>query len=199
MDVFRNSLQASEVDQLVHGMAGFLHVIRIDDNAVALEAIADGNHLATVIIERIGVRGPFLGNGSAGEIHREIAPFLHAVDISNHEQCRRAGFSHLVVEGLVVGTGSRGDHFHRNAGSFRILRGQRLGVLVQFRFEVQPVNRSAFRESGAYHCKDHCQCKQDTENLLHSCSPSVCVIWSLETLPMPSEGILSCFILIVNP
>ena len=44
----------------------------VDDDAVALEAVADGDQTAVLIIEVVGIGGELVSNGSTGEIHSKF-------------------------------------------------------------------------------------------------------------------------------
>ncbi len=122
--------------------AELIQQVEVDDNAVALVAVADRNKLAVLVIDivRIGVQ---LGlDGGAGQIQRVIRPIARGGGIADNKQRRRRGFVHLGGQLLVIGAGRGGNHLDGNAG----FRGVHFGNLLQhrigFRLEVQPVYRA---------------------------------------------------------
>ena len=139
-DVFHNSLQGLEVGDLVDGVAGFSKQGLVDDDAVALVAIADGAELAVCVIEHVSVGAQLVSNGSAGQVQAVLAPGVHSGGVADNEQGGCVGLVHLGGEGLVVGAGSGGDDLYGNAGLFGVHLGDLLQSLVGFGLEVQPVD-----------------------------------------------------------
>ena len=140
VDVLHHSLQGGEVLDLVHGVAGLLHQVGVDDDAVALVAVADGHQLAGLVIEVVGVGVQLVGDGGAGQVHGVVAPVSHAGGVADDEQGGRRVFIHLGGEGLLIGAGGGGDHLDGHTGLVGVGLGQVLGGLVQLGLEVQPVD-----------------------------------------------------------
>ncbi len=140
VDVLGHGLQAVKVGDLVHGVAGLLHQIGVDDDAVALVAVADGHQLAGLVIEVVGVGVQLVGNSGAGEVHGVVGPVLHAGLVADDEQGGGIGLIHLRVELLVVGAGGGGDHLDLHAGLLGVELGHVLEHLVGLGLEVEPVD-----------------------------------------------------------
>ena len=62
VDIFRNSFQTFEVLDLIHGVTGRFDEVRIDNDAVAFIAVADGDELSVFRIQVVGVRIQLIGD-----------------------------------------------------------------------------------------------------------------------------------------
>ena len=171
VDVLSDSLQALEVDQLVHAVAGSLDQVGVDDDAVALEAVADGDQAAVLIIEVVGVGVQLIGDGGVGQVHGELAPLLDAGLVADDEEGGRGGLVHLGGQGLAVGAGSGGDDLDGDTGLLGVHLGKALSGLVQFGLEVQPVDRAFISSVGgtadSSQSEDHDQGQNQCDDLFH--------------------------------
>ena len=140
VDVFHNGLQGRKVLDLVHAVAGLFHEVGVDDDAVALIAVADGAELAVSVAQLIGVGVELLGDRGVGQIEAELAPLLHGVLVAHDEEGGSGFLLHLGHELLVVGAGSSRDDLDGNAGLLRIHLGDLLQGVVRLGLEVQPVD-----------------------------------------------------------
>ena len=144
VDVFRNSFQAFEIGDLVHGMAGFLDQIRISDDAVALIAITDRDQLAVFIVQIVGICIQLVGDRRICQIHRVVSPVFYTGLIADNKQCRRRGLIHFGIQRLAVCTLSSRNDFDIDACRLFVIRCDLLQDLIRFRLEVQPVNGTFF-------------------------------------------------------
>ena len=140
VDVLGDRLEAGEVLQLVHAVPRLLDEVGIDDDAVALEAVADGDQLAAVVIQVVGVGVELLGDRRAGQVERVVAPVLDGVGVADDEQGRRRALIHLGGQGLAVGAGGGGDDLDVDAGLVLVERGELLQRVVGLGLEVQPID-----------------------------------------------------------
>ena len=143
VDILSNSLQTCEVLDLVHGVTRLLDEGGVDDDAVALIAVADGNELAVLIIEVVSVGIEFLRDRGVLQIKSEIAPVLDALLVADDKQSGSLGLVHLSGKGGAVGAGSRGNDLDLYALRLGVLLREILQGLVELRLEVQPVNGAA--------------------------------------------------------
>ena len=189
VDILGNGLQTVKVLDLVHAVTGLLDEVGVDDDAVALVAVADGDQTAVRVIEVVGVGAQLLGDGGAGQIHGKLAPLLDAGLVADDEEGGRGALVHLGGERLAVAAGGGGDDLHGDTGLLGILGGQRLGGLIQLRLEVQPVNGTLIRSKsgGACQRKDQDQRQHKRDCLFHVCSYSFFFIFG----PNGSEILLS--------
>ena len=139
-DVFHNGLQGVKVGDLGDVVACLSQQSLVDDDAVALVAVADGAELSVRIIEHVLVGVQLIGNGGAGEIQAVVAPGVNSGLVANHEHGGGLTLVHLGGQGIVVGTGGSGDNLDRNTGLLGVHGGQLLQSLVRFGLEVQPVD-----------------------------------------------------------
>ena len=168
MDVLGDGLQALEVHELVQAVAGGLEEVAIDDDAVALEAVADGDQAAVLVIEVVGVGVQLIGDGGVGQVHGELAPLLDTGLVADDEEGGRGGLVHLGGQRLAVGAGSGGDDLDGNAGLLGVHGGQLLGSLVQLGLEVQPIDRTGIRGGGrSRQREDHDQGQRECDDLFH--------------------------------
>ena len=166
----------------------------VDDDAVALVAVADGAELAVSIVEHVLVGVQLIGHRGAGEIQAVVAPGVNSGLVANHEHGGGLALVHLGGQGLVVGAGGRGDDLDGDAGLLGVHGGQFLQSLVRFGFEVQPIDRTfgggGFGSRGlsggclgggggggtaaGAQSKHHYQCQKHCDGLFHfSFSPFV--------------------------
>ena len=142
MDVLSNGLEAVEVFDFVHCVACSLNVIGVNNDAVALVAVADGNELAVSVFE-VEVFGlELFCDSCVGEVESILVPILNALLVADYEQCRRIGLIHFSGKGLSVCTRSSGNDLNVYALSFLVLLSKALEGLVELGLEVQPVNRT---------------------------------------------------------
>ena len=140
MDVVSDSLQGSEVLDLVDGVAGLLQQSLVDDDAVGLEAVADGLQLAGIVVEVELVGGQLTGDGGAGQIQSVLVPVLQAGLVADVVDGGSLGLGHLSGQGVGVGTGSGGDDLDGNAGGLGVELRQLLHGAVSLGLEVQVVD-----------------------------------------------------------
>ncbi len=149
MDVLHHGLQPVKVLDFVHAVAGLLYQVGVDDDAVALIAVADGDQLAGFVIKVVSVRVQLVGNGGAGEIQRVVRPVLYTGLVADNEHGGGIGFVHLGVELLVIGARSGGHDLHVHAGLFLVQLRHVLEHFIRFGLEVQPVDRTAGGRRGS--------------------------------------------------
>jgi len=144
MDTLGDLLQALKVLDVVHLVAGSLDQIGVDDDAVALVAVADRHQVAILVIQVVGIGVQLVGNGGILQVQSIILPVLHGVLVADNKQRGGIALVHLGQQGLVVSTGSGGDNLHVNAGLVLVHGGNFLQHLVRLGLEVQPIDRTFF-------------------------------------------------------
>ena len=140
VDVLGDGLEGLKVGDVAQGVAGLLQKVFVDDDAVALVAVADGAELAVSVIEVVGVGVQLVGNVGAAQVIAVVAPGLNSGLVAHDEQRRGSGLVHLGGQGLVVGAGSGGHDGDGHAGLLGVHGGDLLQGLVGFGLEVQPVD-----------------------------------------------------------
>ena len=140
VDVLHHGLQRLEVLDVLYLVAGLLHQVGVDDDAVALVAVADGHQVALVIVQGVLIGGQLLGDGAVLQVHGVVLPVLHRGLVADDEQGGGIGLVHLGVQGLAVGAGGGGDHLHGHAGLVGVHLGHFLENAVGLRLEVEPVD-----------------------------------------------------------
>ena len=140
VDVLHHGLEGFKVLDVLHLVAGLLHQVGVDDDAVALVAVADGHQLAVLVIEVVGVGVQLVGDGGAGQVQGVVGPVAHAGLVAHVEDGGGLALAHLGVQGLAVGAGGGGDDLHRHAGLLGVHLGHVVEHLVGLRLEVEPVD-----------------------------------------------------------
>ncbi len=140
VDVLGDLLEGVEVGDVGEGVAGLLQQILVDDDAVALIAVADGAELAVVVIEVVGVGAQLVGDVGAGQVVAVVAPGADGGLVADDEHRRGFGLVHLGGQGLVVGAGGGGQNGDGHAGLLGVHAGDLLQRGVSLGLEVQPVN-----------------------------------------------------------
>ena len=191
VDVLGDGLETLKVLQLVHAVAGLLDQVGVDDDAVALEAVADGDQLAVLIVEVVGVGVQLVGDGGARQVEGIVAPVADGVGVADDVQRRGIALIHLGGQGLAVGAGSGGDDLDVDALLFLVQLGDLLERVVGLRLEVQPVDRAGLAAGGGRRgalgagagrrgfglaaagneSQGHDHCENKCKNLFHDKSP----------------------------
>ena len=140
VDVLGDGLEGLKVGDVAQGVAGLLQKVFVDDDAVALVAVADGAELAVSVVEVVGIGVQLVGNVGAGEIVAVVAPGLNSGLVAHDEQRRGSGLVHLGGQGLVVGAGSGGHNGDGHTGLLGVHGGDLLQRSVGLGLEVQPVD-----------------------------------------------------------
>ena len=178
VDVLGDGFEAVKVLQLVHAVARRLDERGVDDDAVALEAVADGDELAVFIIEVIGVGVELLGDGRARQIERIVRPVPDGIDVAHDVERGGIALIHLGGERLVVRAGGGGDDLHLDAGLFLVQVGDLMERLVGLGLEVEPVDRAGLGGgsralllllAAGGKREEHEQGKRDCKSFFHNC------------------------------
>ena len=140
MDVLSDGLESLKVRDVAKRVAGLFEQVFIDDDAVALIAVADGAELAVGVIEVVGVGVELVGNGGAAQVIAVVAPGVDSGLVAHDEQRRGSGLVHLGGQGLVVGAGSGGHNGDGHTGLLGVHGGDLLQRSVGLGLEVQPVD-----------------------------------------------------------
>ena len=139
-DGLSNFLQGGEILDVVSSEAGLLHQSGVDDDAVALIAVADGAQLAVLIIDVVSVGVQLVVDGGALQVQAVVGPVLGSSGVTHDEDGGSLFLVHLGGQGGVVLTGSGGNDLDLHTG----LLGVQLGDLGQdflgLGLEVQPVH-----------------------------------------------------------
>ena len=150
VDVFGNGLQGLEVGDVGDVITGVLQKLLVDDDAVALVAVADGAELAILVIEVVSVGGQLVCNRGAGQIVAVVAPGGDGCLVADDEQRGHLALIHLGGQGLVVRAGSGSHDRDGNTGLLGVHGGDLLQHFVGFRLEVQPVDGAGSCRSGFF-------------------------------------------------
>ena len=184
VDVLHDGLQRFEVGDLVQLVAGLLEEVHIDDDAVALIAVADGAELAVLIIDVVGIGVQLVGDLGAGEIQAVVGPGVGAGLVAHDEQGGRVGLVHLSGQGLRIGAGSGGDHVHGDAGLLGVELRDLLKNFIGFGLEVQPVDGAILRVGHGDQSEHEAQNESQSKDLLHCC-----IYLSFFYSPSMAEGV----------
>ena len=183
MDGLSNFLQSLEVLDVVFSEASLLQQLLVDDDAVALVAVADGTNLALSILQDIGVGVQLVEDVGIGQIQAVLAPSLDGGSVTDDEHGGSLGLVHLCGQSLVVGTGSSGDDLDGNTGLLGVHSGQLLQSLIGLGLKVQPVDGTGVLgcAAGKQTC-DHQASQQQSNQLFHVFS-SIIVIYAIRQMP----------------
>ena len=141
VDVLDDGLQRGEVLDVVNAVAGGLDELGVGDDAVALEAVADGDELAAGVIQVVVLGVEQLGDGAVLEVHRVVAPLLDAILVADDEEGRSRGLVHLGGQGLLIGARGGRDDLDLDVGvGGHVVAGKLLQRLVKLGLEVEPVD-----------------------------------------------------------
>ena len=138
VDVLRNGLEGLKVGDVAELIAGLRQQILVDDDAVALIAVADGAELAVGVVEVVGVGGQLTRDGGAGQVVAVVAPGVHGGLVADDEHRGRRFLIHRGGQGLVVGAGRGGLDGDGHTGLFGVHGGDLLQGAVRLGLEVQP-------------------------------------------------------------
>ena len=140
VDVVSDSLQGSEVGDLVDGVAGLLKQSLVDDDAECFVAVADRQRLAVFTLEVESVGGHLVHDGGAVQRIAVVAVGVDGALVAALEEGRSGALVQLGGEGGVVGAGSSGDDLDGNAGLLGVGGGELLPGFVSLGLEVQVVD-----------------------------------------------------------
>ena len=121
-------------------MTGLLQQSLVDDDAVGLEAVANGLQLAGLIIEVELIGGQLVCDSGVSQIQGVLVPVVQAGQVADVEDGGSLSLGHLGGQGVGVGAGSGGDDLDGNAGGLGVQSGQLLHGGVGLGLEVQVVN-----------------------------------------------------------
>ena len=140
MNVISDLLQSLKVGDVGQLVASLLQQCLVYDDTESLIAVADGNGLASLVLQVKGVSGHFLHHIGIGQVVAVLAPGLYCASITYLEHGGSSVLIHLSGQGLIVSTGSCGQYSYRNTGLLGVQFGQVLPGLICFGLEIQVIN-----------------------------------------------------------
>ena len=165
MDIVGDLLQRLEVGDVADLIARLLQQGLVDDDAVGLKAVADGDDLTVGILQRIVLGGQLVVDAGVRQVIAAVAPRGDAALVAL-EQRGRALLVNLSGQGALILAGGGGHH----AGLLGIGLGKCLPGLFRFGLEVQIVNRAlcaVLAGAAGDEGKRHDQSKEGCKKLFH--------------------------------
>jgi len=136
--------------------------ILIDNDAIALIAIANGAELAAIVIQVIGIGAQLTGDLGILQIIAVVAPGAHGSLVAHHEQRGRSVLIHGGGQGLIVRAGGSCLDGDRHTGLFGVHSSDLLEGGVSLRLEIQPKDTAGCILLLA--AGDQCKCHDECEN-----------------------------------
>ena len=169
MDIVGDLLQRLEVGDVADLIARLLQQGLVDDDAVGLKAVADGDDLTVGILQRIVLGGQLVVDAGVRQVIAAVAPRGDAALVAL-EQRGRALLVNLSGQGALILAGGGGHNLDLHAGLLGIGLGKCLPGLFRFGLEVQIVNRAlcaVLAGAAGDEGKRHDQSKEGCKKLFH--------------------------------
>ena len=138
-NVLGNLLQVGKALDVVNGVAGLFQQGLIGDQAVALDNVADAQHLVAVF-QGVGVAGQIACDLGPAQVVAIVLPVGQADRAVDLEQGGRIALGHLAHQGGLILAGGGGHDGDGNTGLLGVLLGQILPGFVLLGLEVQVVD-----------------------------------------------------------
>ena len=139
VNVISNGLQGVEVGDLIQRVAGLLQQRLVDDDAVGLQAVGNGDDLAVGVLQSVVFGSQLIVHSAVAQVIAEIAPSGDAALVAL-EQGGSAVLVHLGNEHGLILAGSGSNDLDRHAGLISVGLGQSLPGLLGLGLEVQVID-----------------------------------------------------------